>query len=446
MTAARTETLSCDVLVVGGGPAGSTISALLAGMGWRVTLLEKEHHPRFHIGESLLPMNIPILERLGVLEEVRRIGLVKHAAEFVSDRYPGRPQLFRFKKAFDKRYPYAFEVRRSEFDHLLLRNSAARGVDVREGMRVRDIEFRAAGSNRIRATDAAGIVQEWQARFVVDASGRDTLVSRKFDWKKKSRSHNSAAIFGHFDNVVRRADEDEGNISIYWFAHGWFWMIPLRDGTMSVGAVCWPDYLKTRTGSLGAFLRETIRLCPGVHGRMLDATPAGAVRATGNFSYRSTRLYREDCLLVGDAAAFIDPVFSSGVYLAMHGACLGADAIDGSLRNPAARARLMRSYQRTMRRGLRTLSWFIYRFTSPALHRMFMHPTDRFLLEPAVVSILAGDVFNRKRLRLPLLLFRILYYLFSLSQWRYSWSAYHRRRSGRKQVFSQETVLTDVES
>ncbi len=251
------------MLVVGGGPAGSTIATLLVEKGWQVTLLEKEHHPRFHIGESLLPMNLPILERLGVLEEVRRIGIIKHAAEFVSDRYPDRPQVFRFSKAMNNRYPYAFEVRRSEFDHVLLQNSVAKGVEVHEGVQVHDVDFQEDGSSIVHATGSDSVPCEWRAGFVVDASGRDTLVSRKLGWKQKSDKHNSAAVFGHFDGVVRRSGEDEGNISIYWFKHGWFWMIPLRDGTMSVGAVCWPEYLKTRRTSLAEFLAQTITLVPG---------------------------------------------------------------------------------------------------------------------------------------------------------------------------------------
>ena len=251
---------SCDVLVIGGGPAGSTISALLAEKGWQVSLLEKDHHPRFHIGESLLPMNLRILERLGVLEDVHKIGIVKHAAEFVSSKYSGRLQSFRFKNALENPFPYAYEVRRSEFDHILLKNSASRGVDVHEGVRVQDVELQDAGQHSVRAVKDDGTPCNWQTRFVVDASGRDTLISRKFGWKKKSDKHNSAAIFGHFNNVVRRSGEDEGNISIYWFKHGWFWMIPLKDGAMSVGAVCWPDYLKTRKSSLDEFFIETIMI------------------------------------------------------------------------------------------------------------------------------------------------------------------------------------------
>jgi flavin-dependent dehydrogenase len=430
-------------LVIGGGPAGSTIGALLAEKGWNVVLLEKDQHPRFHIGESLLPMNLPILERLGVLEAVREIGMIKHAAEFVSDTYDGRLKSFRFKDALDQRCPYAFEVRRSEFDHLLLKNSAAKGVIVHEGLRVRDVEFVPGGPSIVTAMDRENNVSQWETRFVVDASGRDTLLAQRLGWKKKNRKHNSAAIFGHFRNVIRRPGEDAGNITIHWFQHGWFWMIPLRDGTMSVGAVCWPDYLKTRDGPLEEFLWKTIRLSPGVYERMRDAELDGVARATGNYSYRSERLHREGCLLVGDAGAFIDPVFSSGVYLAMNSACLGAEAVDASLRDPASENRLMRDYERTIRRGLATFSWFIYRFTSPVMHRMFMHPTRKWQLQQAVISVLAGDIFAKTPLRRPLLIFKIIYYTYSLTNLRHVWSAYRNRSKGMRQKFSQETIMQE---
>ena len=162
----------CDVLVVGGGPAGSTISALLAERGWRVTLLEKERHPRFHIGESLLPLNLPILERLGVLDQVDAIGIKKPGADFNSMLEVNGHHQFHFSFALDKRHPYAYEVKRSEFDHLLLRNSAAKGSQVLEEVRVTKVEFRPGGDPVVHAVDSAGAAREWRCRFLVDASGR----------------------------------------------------------------------------------------------------------------------------------------------------------------------------------------------------------------------------------------------------------------------------------
>src|SRR5947207_1946000 len=185
----------CDVLVVGGGPAGSTISALLAEKGWRVTLLEKEHHPRFHIGESLLPHNLPILQRLGVLEQVDAIGIKKPGADFNSNLEVSGHHQFHFSFALDKNHPYAYEVRRSEFDTVLLRNSAAKGTQVLEGLNVAAVDFPKAGDPVVRAVDEHGRESDWTCRFFVDASGRDTLLARTLNLKRKNPRHASAAIF-----------------------------------------------------------------------------------------------------------------------------------------------------------------------------------------------------------------------------------------------------------
>jgi flavin-dependent dehydrogenase len=434
----------CDVLVIGGGPAGSTIAALLAERGWTVTLLEKDRHPRFHIGESLLPMNLPILERLGVLDEVNRIGVVKYGAELCSSIEKRKSRTIYFANAIDKTHPYAFQVRRSEFDHLLLGNCASKGANVYECVRVTDVDFPGSGRCTVHACDADGNPSTYGARFVVDASGRDTFLSKRLGLKKKNRKHNMAAMFGHFDNVLRRPGRDAGNIGIYWFEHGWFWMIPLRDGVMSVGAVCWPEYLKTRRGSLYEFLWDTIELCPDVHQRMAEATMRDGVHATGNYSYESTRMHGDDFLLIGDAFAFVDPLFSSGVFFAMHSASLGADVVEERLRNPGRSAASLKKFDRTVRRGIRTLSWFIYRFTSPAMRNLFLYPPresgmtrSRWIrrIEESVISMLAGDVFRRTPIGLPLGFLKAMYYLNAVGDFVHAWRSYWLRARNAKLRF-----------
>lgn len=435
----------CDVLVIGGGPAGSTLATFLAEKGWDVALIEKDHHPRFHIGESLLPLNLPLLERLGVLEEVRAIGVPKYGAEFAAPEDGEQRQTIYFANAIDKAHPYAFQVRRAEFDHILLKNSARRGVRVYEGVRVKDIVITADAPARVELRDAQNETHIWKARFVVDASGRDTLLGRKFDLKRKNTRHQSAAVFGHFENVTRHAGHDAGNISIHWFAHGWFWMIPLRDGAMSVGAVCWPEYLKTRHVSPAEFLWQTIKLCPPVFERMRNATLIdNRAHATGNYSYRCTRLYGDNWLLVGDAYTFIDPVFSTGVLFAMTGATLGADAVDAWLRDPALAKPYFQRLERKLSRGIKTVSWFIYRFTSPAMHTLFMNPRNSFRIEEAIISVLSGDVFRATPIGRPLLLFRGIYLLTFLADFGRSLTAWRRRRRNAGEQFSGGTTPLDV--
>ena len=423
------EFSSTDVFVIGGGPAGSTVSTLLARDGFRVVMAEKERHPRFHIGESLLPMNLPILERLGVAEQVAAIGVRKAGADFTLPDGDGGYRTFHFDRALGDSPGHAWEVRREDFDALLFRHARDHGVEAFEHCEVVDVAQEPDGSHRVTTRDADGETRRWRTRFLVDASGRDTLMARRRGWKRRNPAHSSAAIFGHFRGVRRRPGDEQGNISIYWFEHGWVWMIPLRDGLMSVGAVCWPEYLRQRGGRpVSEFLAETIALCPHAASRMADASSANEVRVTGNYSYTSRRMTAPGLVLVGDAFAFIDPVFSSGVYLAMNSAEQAVPLARQWLAGEhAAYQRSCRRYERRIRRGLGSFSWFIYRFTSPAMRQLFAHPRNTWQVEQAVISMLAGDVFRRGPVTARLALFRWIYRLVAAGRWPSSWRAWRQR-------------------
>jgi flavin-dependent dehydrogenase len=424
------ETQTCDVLVVGGGPAGSTVAALLAQQGRDVVLLDKAQHPRFHIGESLLPANVALFDRLGVREQVERIGMPKWGIEFVSPEHQHRSYL-EFADAWDKSMPYAWQVRRSELDELLFRHAATRGARTLEGCRVRSIDFDADGAT-VQAQldqDGAGGERSWRARFIIDASGRDTFLANKFRCKQKNPRHNSTALFGHFRNVERLEGKKEGNISIFWFEHGWWWFIPLADGTTSIGAVCWPYYLKSRTKPLREFFDDTIALCPQLKARLAGATLVDdMVHATGNYSYHSTHASGERYLMVGDAFTFIDPVFSSGVYLAMHSAFEGAEVVATCLDRPADGAAARRRFEAGMRKGPREFSWFIFRVTLPTIREFFMYPRNPLRMKEAVLSLLAGDVYGSSPIRGSLLALKAMYYLVSLTHPRRTIAAWRRRR------------------
>jgi flavin-dependent dehydrogenase len=416
----------CDVLVIGGGPGGATIAALLAERGRKVVLLEKERHPRFHIGESLLPLNMPLFDKLGVAAEVAAIGMPKYGVEFVSP-WHAHTMMLEFSQAWDKAYPSAYQVRRSEFDHVLFRNAVAKGAHAIEGCRAGAVSFQDGGAE-VSAKDDGGGERRFKARFVVDATGRDTLLAGQFGIKKKSTKHNSVALFGHFTGAQRLPGKAEGNITIFWFEHGWFWLIPLADGTTSVGAVCWPYYLKQRAGGLDEFFMQTIALSPALAARLKDATLTGPATATGNYSYDVERAAGRNYLMVGDAFAFIDPVFSTGVYLAMHSAFAGADAIATCLDQPQLAARALRGYDALMRKGPRVFSWFIYRVTNPTLRDLFMDPGEHRRLKEAVLSVLAGDVFRNTPVGPRLLAFKAIYYLQNcVNPWR-TLAAWRRRK------------------
>lgn len=404
----------CDVLVIGGGPAGSTIATLLARQGRQVVMLEKDHHPRFHIGESLLPGNVALFERLGVREQIERIGMPKFGIEFVPTDLPYCSYVD-FAEGWDPKKNMAWQVRRSELDELLFRHAAQTGALTLEGAQVRQVDFDDTGAT-VQARLEDGSTRQWRARFVVDASGRDTLLANKFKAKHKSEKHNSTALFGHFRHARRLEGRREGNISICWFEHGWFWFIPLADGTTSVGAVCWAYYLKARDKPLKEYFYDTLALCPELHDRLKDAELVDdTVHATGNFSYASTHATGERYLMIGDAFTFIDPMFSSGVFLAMQAGFDGAELVATALDRPAEYPAARQAFEERMRVGPRAYSWFIYRATNPTIRDMFMHPKETFNAKRGLMSLLAADIHHGPAYRRSLFMFKVLYYLVSLA-------------------------------
>ncbi|MBA2689339.1 MAG: tryptophan 7-halogenase [Burkholderiales bacterium] len=416
----------CEVLVIGSGPAGATVAALLAERGRDVVVVEKSHHPRFHIGESLLPLNMPLFEKLGVAKEIERIGMPKYGVEFVSP-WHDKPTTFEFADAWDKAFPSAYQVRRSEFDHVLFRNAVRKGAKAIEGCRVTGIDFHPEGA-AVTTRQENGEEHEWQTKFVVDASGRDTFLANRLGLKLRNKKHNSAAIFGHFSGATRLAGRAEGNITVFWFDHGWFWFIPLSDGATSIGAVCWPYYMTSRKTDPEKFFFDTIALCPALAERLRDATLISPVTATGNYSYSAKRTAGRNYLMLGDAFAFIDPVFSSGVFLAMQSAFVGAETIAVCLDNPQQAPNALKAFDANMRRGPQVFSWFIYRVTTPTMRNLFMAPSNRFRFQEAILSVLAGDIFRGTPIGRSLLVFKALYYLISAFNFKKSLMAWKRRR------------------
>jgi flavin-dependent dehydrogenase len=434
----------CDVAVIGGGPAGSTAAGLLARRGLKVIALEKAHHPRFHIGESLLPMNLPIFERLGVLDKVRALGVYKRGADFEADNERGY-NTFAFARALGTSPPHAYQVWRQDFDKMLFEHARECGADVREGHEVLGVDQRGPRDSRLEVR-ADGRSYGIRARYVVDASGRDALLSSKRKLRRKNNRHQSAAIFAHFRGAERRAGEDSGNISIYSFEHGWMWMIPLPGGVMSVGAVCRPDYLKQRRGRTVEFLEETLKCSGALWRRLEHAELIGSeVRITGNYSYDSTRMGGPGWVLVGDAFAFLDPVFSSGVYLAMSGAEQAADVVDTALREPAREAALLRKLEKRQRRGMARFSFFIYRFNGPVMQQLFRSPRNTWQLEQGMISMLAGDLFDTPKVLWRLRAFKLIYALTGLRNFR-RWRAEHKYRlaQARSQFTGGNTPLDPV--
>ncbi|HEX2667158.1 MAG TPA: NAD(P)/FAD-dependent oxidoreductase [Gammaproteobacteria bacterium] len=421
------HTEQCDVLVIGGGPGGSTAAGLLARKGHKVIQLEKDHHPRFHIGESLLPMNMPVFERLGVMDKIRAMGIHKPGADFEAKNERGY-NTYLFARALGDSPPNAYQVWRQDFDKMLFDHARECGADGREGAEVVAVEQRGPRDTLVDVKTDDGRIYRIQARYLLDASGRDAFMASKKKIRKKNPQHQSAAIFGHFRGAEFRPGADAGNISIYNFPYGWMWMIPLPNGVMSVGAVCRPDYLKQRRGRTREFLFDTLKTSEGLWKRMEKAELIGdEVRVTGNYSYEATHIGGPGWMLVGDAFVFLDPVFSSGVYLATSGAEQTVALVEEALAHPEREVRLQRKLERRLRKGMSRFAFFIYRFNSPVMQHLFQNPRNDWQIEQGVISMLAGDLFDSWKVQLRLYLFKIIYAAYALRHWRL-WYGEHRYR------------------
>ena len=403
----------CDILVIGGGPAGSTAAAMLAEQGQDVVLLEREVHPRFHIGESLLPRNSAILDRLGLRDQVAAMGVHKPGGEFVLDA-TGQSTHFDFSLGLDQTYTSSWQVKRADFDKLLFDNATARGARTEQGTRVIAMQFAVAGGRAaVTATGPDGAPRHYSPRFVLDASGRDTFLAGKLGTKESNKRHSTAALYGHFRGVERREGQLEGYITIHLAEDGWFWMIPLPDEVMSVGFVGNASAFKGRKGTPHDLFMARLMGSPTVRARMTHAELMGDVTSTGNYSYRSTQGYGDGYLMIGDAFGFVDPMFSSGVLLAMTAGEMGADVAIAALKSPAlGRARSARM-QRDMTHAMDRIAWLIYRINTPVLRALFMAPRNTLRMKDGLVSLLAGNLRGSRKSFVPVLAFKSVYYILS---------------------------------
>jgi len=385
-----------DIIVVGGGPGGSTAATFLAQKGFSVLLLERERFPRFQIGESLLPFNNDLLERLGVTGQLVEGDFTpKYGAEFVTG--DGKLNtVFRFDLNLEPKYQRTFQVTRSEFDTILLRNAAKHGVEVREECAVASVDV--SDPERAVVTTASG--ERFESRFVVDASGHSALLGSRD--KSDIAQLRSVAVFSQYRGVERAEGKRGGNTVVVVLRDAWFWLIPITSEIMSVGLVADRDHVKACGLRPEQLLERTIAETPWLAERMRDAVRIDEVRTRKDFSYAIDRIAGENFAMVGDAAGFLDPIFSTGVYMAMKGASIAADAIERKLRRGSMSGlhHYQRHFQRAFRRYLRFVSNF---YTRPFLE-VFLQPHPRFGLLKAIVHVLAGDVFGRggNRLRLGL--------------------------------------------
>lgn len=384
-----------DVAIIGGGPTGSTAATFLVRRGHRVIVLEREKFPRFHIGESLLPYSIDAFERLGLIEKLDARFLPKHGAEIVTSCGTNRTRIY-FKNGFRTKHDRAYQVTRSEFDKLLLDHAAENGVTVRDNTSVEALEFSADevvlttkngngsgnGSTKIRA------------RYLLDCSGRGSVVGNYFKLKKTYANLKKFSVFAHFENVARPPGIEGNFIRLIRGRDRWFWMIPLTPTKMSVGIVMDIVDYKALRQSPEVALETAIREQPQIWSHMTEATRVTEVYSASDYSYRNTSLFGDRWLLAGDAAGFIDPIFSTGVFLGIRSGEQAAEALDAVLKNPASRRRVFRKYEQSVNRVMNLYLRFVSNWYKPRFAEVITHPVNRLQLAATVTDVLAGNLSN----------------------------------------------------
>ncbi|MGH7594737.1 MAG: NAD(P)/FAD-dependent oxidoreductase [bacterium] len=383
-----------DVVVIGGGPAGSTVSALIAQHGYKVQLFEREFFPRFHIGESLIPETYWVLKRLGMLEKMQKSHFVKkYSVQFVNASGKlSAPFYFWDNKPHE--CSQTWQVARSEFDLMMLNNAREHGVEAHEGVRVRDVLFdnqRAVGV-KIQLED--GTQREVPARVVVDASGQSGLLQNKFKLRIWDPVLNKGAIWTYWQGAYRDKGRDEGATMVLQTANrqGWFWYIPLHDDRVSVGVVAPFDYLfKGRKSHEQTYIEEVER-CPAVKERVSSGKRITGYFATKDYSYRATQAAGDGWVTIGDAFGFLDPLYSSGVLLALRSGEMAADAIvEGFQRGDLSAAQLGKwgaLFNEGVDRMRRLVCEYYDGFSFGQFVRNYPH------LRGTVTDLLIGDLFT----------------------------------------------------
>lgn len=385
-----------DCIVIGGGPAGSTTSTILADLGHRTLLLERAKFPRHHIGESLMPQTYWVLKRIGMYDKLKASDFPpKESVQFVNASGK-ESQPYYFTDRDPGEWSITWQVKRDKFDKMMLDNAREHGVEVREGVAVKEVLFEKTRAVGVR-TMAGGASQDIRAKVVIDATGVNALLSKQLGIREGELGLKNAAIYAYWKGAHRDPGRNAGATLVIYTPdkQGWFWSIPLPDDITSIGIVAKPHYLITGRGDDPLVtLDYEIENCPGIRKRLVNAERVSHAYVTSDFTYRSKRIAGDGWVLAGDAFGFLDPIYSSGVFLALKMGELTADTVHEALREGNLTGERLGRHGPNVARGMQLIRQLVYAFYNPnfsfgAFNRDYPQYHDQ------IVRLLIGDVFDR---------------------------------------------------